>query len=293
MGLEEYDDLEMQRLERDLKEAHTQRKDEQDDMATKKSYKDMSVDELVTVLKQELTYPLFKDEHDDFRKRFHEITNKRSSWKKSAKRNLLEEPFDELLEDLKHDEDDTKCEDKRTDCEGLKPYCQSHKEKLKGLCDKTCGYCIVCENQAGDDFCKLRQDLCNSDKYRKQLKVYCTQACGYCKVPSPPKCSLTKYKCCWDKETPKLNSRGSNCPACRDQYKYVCKTFKPDCDSAEMPGEFMRFNCPQSCNLCSGTACKDDSKKAFYCPFWKKDLKWCESKKEEMRHFCPKTCGYC
>merc|ERR1719318_2258360 len=86
--------------------------------------------------------------------------------------------------------------------------------------------------------------------------------------------------------TIKTDKQGKNCPKCKDAYKYVCKTFKPDCDSFYKPGEFMRHYCPAQCDLCSGK-CKDDKGKEAVCPLWNKEFDWCVQKKSIMRLYCP------
>ena len=37
--------------------------------------------------------------------------------------------------------ENSECHDVRSDCKGLKSYCETHREKLEGACDYTCGYC--------------------------------------------------------------------------------------------------------------------------------------------------------
>ena len=182
------------------------------------------------------------------------------------------------------------CADKRNDCEALKKngYCVSHSENMRKVCPKTCDLCKCVDKIS---HCKFLADRgrCGSDK---RMAGYCPKSCGFCKVPSPPKCSKTALGCCWDKVTPKLNKAGKNCPDCKDQYRYVCKTFQDDCGKFNVAGDFMLKHCVKTCGLCD-KGCKDDVKMSFYCGFWKKDLNWCTAKKDMMIHYCPVTCGFC
>ena len=139
--------------------------------------------------------------------------------------------------------------------------------------------------------CKFiaKKNMCHIDT---RIPNYCPKSCQFCNIATQPKCRKTKYGCCWDKMTEKLDKSGKNCPLCKDDYKYMCKTFLSECKKISKAGEFMRIHCKKSCDFCD-EKCADDKKMAFYCPFWKNDLEWCEKQKETMHHFCPVTCGFC
>jgi len=215
---------------------------------------------------------------------------------KAAKKESLEELL--AAEEENRASEDTSadsCIDRRGDgtCQRFKKYCDTkYKDYLFDKCAKTCKYCVSCDNSLPKATCEKLQgsNACNNNRAR--MMKLCTKTCGFCKSPAPPKCSNSVFGCCWDKTTSKLNKDGSNCKACQDEYKYVCKTFNEDCEKVNVAGDFMRRFCPQQCKLCS-TECIDAPSKAFYCPFWKKDLKWCDNKKDMMTFFCPKTCNFC
>ena len=81
----------------------------------------------------------------------------------------------------------------------------------------------VCENSGkiSDEACNsLRResprnpqglDYCFVDGYVDRMREMCYKTCGYCRAPAPPKCSLSKYGCCWDQVTIKVDGEGSNC----------------------------------------------------------------------------------
>ena len=162
------------------------------------------------------------------------------------------------------------------------------------MCSNTTDTC--CDKIRQCEFI-ARRNLCHIDS---RIPNLCPKACKYCKVPMQPllKCPKTKFGCCWDRSTPKLDKDGKNCPICKDDYQFMCKAFLSDCEKVSKSGEFMRLHCKKSCHFCEdnqeeGDKCADDKKMAFYCPYWKKDLEWCDSQKETMKHFCPVTCGFC
>lgn len=276
---------EMDALERELSNAH-----EKAD-AKKKSLEDLSIEELVNELKKEV-HSLNSNHRDDFRSKFDSIFNKKEADKDTPWSRKMDDTTDAILKLSDRVSNDPSCVDVRTDCAGLKEYCATHKEKLYDSCKKTCNYCDNCYDQS--KLCPQLEKLNQCERQRDKMAKLCPKSCGYCNAPAPPKCSKSKYGCCWDKETPQLNKAGSNCPSCKDQYKYVCKTFEVDCPHLGRAGEFMRFYCPKTCNLCT-TECKDSPDKAYNCGLWKTQLNWCklDNHKETMRHFCPKTCEFC
>jgi len=282
----------------------------------KKSVVDESYDELLRELKHD-NYAM----HDEFKEKFYNIIGfkeaKRSETDRNFKRTYLEGSLESILDQIRNvrkgvkkdevfrSDENGECADKRSDCKSLKDYCETHREKLEGACDYTCGYCRVCKNsgQLSDQSCEALRtesnrnpqglDYCFEDGYVEQMKAVCYKTCGYCKAPAPPKCYDTKYKCCWDLTTTRFDQAGSNCPACKDAYQYVCKTFKEDCSSRYKPGEFMNDYCPQTCKLCDGTGgCSNERGFDEYCDNWK-SMNWCTIQEDRMRHFCSKTCGFC
>jgi len=287
-----------------------------------KAVKDLSTEELIRELEIEVknekrtapvpTISKKEDIEKKFRKRFEQIIEKKSKLdelmnadvKSIFKKEVVHDRVDELItamadagtkdkKNVKRVANKVDCVDVRTDCGLLKAYCVSHKNKLKDLCEKTCGFCAPCVDTIDPKVCKVLSDYrkCRDTEQMERMTKLCPQTCGFCASPAPPKCSSTKHGCCWDKVTTK-NKDGKNCPACTDTFKNVCKTFKADCVSFYKPGDFMRRMCPKQCNLCNGT-CVDDKEKIRMCPFWQKQLGWCTKKETMMKHYCPVTCKFC
>jgi len=254
----------MDALEKELSNAHQQTD------SKKKSSEDLTMKNLVNELKKEV-----------------DSLNTNTPWTHS-----LDETIEALLRLSNRVTNDPTCVDIRTDCKYLKAYCKTHKVKLYDSCKKTCNYCDNCYDKS--DTCPQLKKLKQCERQKDGMAELCPKSCGYCDAPAPPKCSKSKFGCCWDKETTQLNSAGSNCPSCKDEYRYVCKTFEVDCPRIGRAGDFMRFYCPKTCNLCT-TECKDSADKAYNCYLWKKSLGWCslDNHKETMRHYCPKTCNFC
>lgn len=214
----------------------------------------------------------------------------------------------ELMADTTNDEEESKRDnpgclaDKRPDCQALKKrgFCETHKIRMmqNHYCDRTCifGKC-ACRDTLTQYRCEYLKNfrgkyLCETETRMRQT---CAKTCHHCAVPSPPKCSETKYACCWDKITIRKDKKGSNCPKCEDNYRYVCDTFKDDCPKISIAGDFMRFHCPKKCGLCDSNRCTDQARYAGVCPLWKDTLGWCTDKRMHlsMNYFCPKTCGFC
>ena len=139
--------------------------------------------------------------------------------------------------------------------------------------------------------CKFLADRghCSRDD---RMPLYCPDTCQYCRPFPAPKCSQTMFGCCWDKRTVKVDKRGSNCPLCKDDYRYVCRSFLYACGKLSIAGKFMLMHCTKTCAFCS-QGCKDDLRMSLHCEFWKRDLNWCNTKRNMMNHFCPATCGFC
>lgn len=291
----------MEKLEKEMEAAAKKQ--------TKRSL-EQSLDELMDEIKNGRKED--EEEANEFRKKFYKIIGYEkkevtAADEKAVKRMMLKSSLSQILNDLsgvkdihskRESNEDSECKDNRNDCKSLAGYCQipEYKEKLKGICAKTCKYCRECKNVWSDDFCKYRESLCFNTKYSDILRENCYKTCDYCKAPAPPKCSATKYGCCWNKETTKQDPDGQNCPECVDKYRYACKTFEVDCSSMYTPGDFMRRECPKTCKLCSGsTICVDDVKHRNHCTYWNAQLDWCNlpEHRERMRHLCPKTCGFC
>lgn len=269
----------MKALEKELESLHLKR-------ASKKSINDMTTEELINELKREVN-KIGTSHHAAFRSKFDDILTK-----KSDEEVLWENTLSSMQAEENYKREDDVCLDLRNDCNELKPYCESHRAKLADSCKRTCGWCPkTCKDKY--ESCQAFASSGECHKQSERMSEVCPKACGFCKVPAPSKCSQSQYGCCWNKETSKQDKEGSNCPACKDQYKYVCDTFDVDCGSYRSAGDFMRRYCPNTCNICSNTACTDAPTKAFYCPLWKKQLDWCTTKKDVMTQYCPKTCGYC
>lgn len=307
---------EMAALEKDMAKADSSQKED-----IKKSIKDLSTEELIAELEREFHGSKSDSKSDvtmekKFRQRFEDIINKKakldelanvdmssllSDEKKDNKDALtgIIDALDEALTEKNKEKKeliDGECKDLRSDCKVLVNYCTTHKKKLEKACAKTCGYCVDCKQRIPKIVCDnlKKSGKCDTpdEHTRNRMTRLCPLTCGYCRLPSPPKCSDTTHGCCWDKITTKKNSKGTNCPVCKNEYKFVCKTFKPDCESYLRPGDFMRQFCPKACGLCEGK-CRDDKEKALLCPFWKDTLKWCKEKESVMRVYCPKTCNLC
>jgi len=296
----------MKKLDAEL-ERHSKRQ------ASKKSASSLSFDELMDDIRET------GNTRDDLKNKFYNIIGYKQSSQDDIdqhfKRAYLEGSLGSILDQIRNSKrgsqkdeifrrEDSECKDVRSDCARLKSYCENYREKLEGACDKTCQYCRECKNSGAisDEMCEnLRKesrtnpqglDYCFMDGYTDRMRNICYKSCGYCKAPAPPKCSETQYKCCWDDVTTKVDNAGSNCPACVDQYKYACTTFKEDCSSRYKPGEFMHTYCPETCNLCGG-GCLNERGFDEYCAFWKTDLNWCVENEDKMRHYCNKECGFC
>lgn len=192
--------------------------------------------------------------------------------------------------DAKDDADAT-CKDTRDDCQKFSKYCKSHAKTMQKKCAKTCNFC--CNDKLGGAMCKLRSQMgyCENKKFKSVMKEVCFRACGYCKIPQVPKCFETKLGCCWDRITQKLDKDGSNCPVCRDFYKYACKTFRADCHKPNRAGDFMRRKCPKICNTCNPNRCFDDPAFKDKCDTWA-TMGWCNNV-SSMKNLCPVTCKMC
>lgn len=310
-------DDEMAALEKDIA-------NDEKPLILKKSIKDLTTDELIAELERDLkkTSPEKRESSaEKYRKRFLDLIEKKGAvedmeFSKTMSGaelytdvvNAMYADFEDVSDEKKDESETTTkekrgeghiagaCVDLRTDCKFLKSFCYTHSEKLKVSCAKTCKFCAECKQRVPAKTCEVLKGrkLCNSPNpaTRNRMIKLCPITCGFCNVPSPPKCSDTEWGCCWDKLTTKTEQHGRNCPPCINRYRYVCKTFLPDCKSFLRPGEFMRQNCPQACGLCKGK-CADDRDKVALCKFWKKDLNFCEEKKDVMKWYCPTTCGFC
>jgi len=222
--------------------------------------------------------------------------------------------FDELKERVKKDYygDELvpfdKCKDQMPNCNIYKKYCEVYKKNLIKRCPKTCNFCAkpvttpapavavtACKDKLPKRTCKMAKKMCDSENsvQRTRVQKLCAETCMVCRAPSPPRCENTEYGCCWDKETIKTDKKGSSCPACQDEFKYICKTFKDDCVRVtHNSGLFMYRNCKTTCGVCNNNYCEDDPRFAKSCHFWKKYLKQCE-KDTAMKGLCKKTCGHC
>jgi len=201
-----------------------------------------------------------------------------------------------------------KCVDTTTKCHIYEKFCKVYKKNLITLCPKTCGYCAeptpttspaempaACKDRLPKNTCNMAKKMCYAEDSRKRTRIQmlCADTCQVCAPPVPELCEITEFGCCWDKESIKRDPEGTNCPACEDEFRYICKTFKNSCSRiSHSSGLFMSKNCKQTCGLCNNNYCEDDPKFSKSCFFWKKYLKECE-KETSMKGLCRKTCGLC
>jgi len=157
---------------------------------------------------------------------------------------------------------------------------------------------LECFDLYGKTKCEELRDvwkLCK-DASKNLMDEMCRKTCGFCKMKSD--CTTSKYKCCKDGVTAKIDMFGSNCPGCRDKDPQRCKRYEKDCNEIGWGGLYMQANCRKTCQFCKDKnelavhTCSDDKENAKFCKAWKL-FGMCDIHASLMREHCTKTCGFC
>jgi len=117
-----------------------------------------------------------------------------------------------------------------------------------------CGPTITCadkEREAKAGLCKAWQKNNACFDHPVLMRTFCPKTCGFCRQATEPKCTRSKYGCCWNAKgnVPAKGPYGQGCGACQD--KPFCKYFKNCCGGLRSVNvEIMKKFCPFTCHYC-------------------------------------------
>merc|ERR1712126_39793 len=153
-------------------------------------------------------------------------------------------------------------------------WCENHKVQMKTKCQRTCGFCPNtetneveitpavsyegtfvqgCVDTYGQKRCEYYAHIGMCTKKPKFKKICHNTCVCNAKLPTKPEnCQLSQHGCCWDLKTPKNDHIGSECPACKDDFRFVvlCQKFKEDCQGSGGLARSVRKYCRKTCDYC-------------------------------------------